>query len=94
VSSITASASIRRLASLCASAQQLDLATTGQQTGAFAHRPIRTHVQRPEGLPQRSDLNERGARHQLLAEDTDVAPALQRPRTAVELVRWRNARVP
>ena len=45
-----------------------------------ATRPAQQH--RPERLTRRPDLDDRRARHQLLAEDRDVAPALERARPA------------
>ena len=58
---------------------QLDFAAAGQQPRALAHQLLLAHVQRPERLPRGADLDERRARHQLVAEHGDVAPALQRP---------------
>jgi hypothetical protein len=57
---------------------QLDFAAAGQQPRALSHQLLLAHVQRPERLPGGADLDQRRARHQLLAEHGDVAPALQR----------------
>src|SRR5207237_9634171 len=66
----------------------LGLASAWHQARALArdHSGARIlELERPEGLPGGTDLHERRACHQLLVEDADVAPALERPRAAQEL---------
>ena len=55
------------------------LARAGEQARALAQRVRARGPQRPERLARGADPHERGARHQLVAEDAHVAPALQRP---------------
>ena len=73
--------------------RELDGAAARQQACAFEQtrrplgprprlptRPAQQH--RPERLSRGADLDDCRARHQLLAEDRDVAPALERTRSA------------
>ena len=60
------------------SPDELQGAAARAQARALAHLAVRAQQERPEGLARRPDLDERGTGHQLLAENADVAPALQR----------------
>jgi hypothetical protein len=61
---------------------ELDRSVSGKQARSLAQLTAGPRQERPERLPGGSDLHDRRAGHQLLAEDAHVAPALQRPATA------------